>query len=445
LDVRGAFSHAFIVSVRRGNRNARAPGRDAEVTTKAKAVDTRMFHPVSIAVLGLTLFMSYRLYNSNRRNAYRLLLFSHTLFILHHVLEMALGGTDLAAAGTAQSFLTPLRTTAFVLVNFAVFTLYQPLRRRTRAWFYGLLAAAVLAGIPALAGKDSPLAGVLPDAWIGSLPDARYVSGIFSLILCPLFALMIAPLIRQPRKHIAGLAVFFLIQLAVLVDPAAQLDGEAGFVLGTAIALLPPVYYVLLFMLLFERVVELMMSMYRSSILDGLTGLYNRRFFMLRLEQMLKRKLTPGVIFCDIDDFKKLNDTLGHDVADRMLKHAADILAEEASGIGLAGRYGGEELVAFVFGDPVEVAERVRSRVEKETGVTVSVGICRARSGLSADQLLRRADRAMYHSKTGGKNRVTDFDSLPPSEDETLHGWNAQDTVNPFLERERRTKKEGKA
>jgi len=404
-----------------GKIATRAPGRDAAATPKAKAVDTRMFHPVSIVVLGLTLFMSYRLYNSNRRTAYRLLLFSHALFILHHVLEMTLGETDRAAAVAAESFLTPLRTVAFVLVNFAVFTLYQPLRRRTRAWFYGLLAAAFLTGIPALAEEDSPLGGFLPDAWIGSLPDARYVSGIFSLLLCPLFALMIAPLIRQPRKHVAGLAVFFLIQLAALTDPAAKFGGNAGFLLGMAVALLPPAYYILLFMLLFERVVELMMSVYRSSILDGLTGLYNRRFFMLRLEQMLKRKLVPGVIFCDIDDFKKVNDTLGHDIADKMLKHVADILGEEASGIGLAGRYGGEELVAFVFRDPLAVAERVRSRVEKETGVTVSVGVCRARPGLSAEQLLRRADRAMYHSKTGGKNRVTDFDSLPPSEDETLH------------------------
>lgn len=377
-----------------------------------------MFHPVSIVVLGLTLFMSYRLYNSNRRTAYRLLLFSHALFILHHVLEMTLGETDGTSAVATESFLTPLRTVAFVLVNFAVFTLYQPLRRRTRAWFYGLLATAVLTGIPALAGEDSPLGGILPDARIGFLPDARYVSGIYSLLLCPLFALMIAPLIRQPRKHVAGLAVFFLIQLAALTDPAAKFGGNAGFLLGMAVALLPPAYYILLFMLLFERVVELMMSMYRSSILDGLTGLYNRRFFMSRLEQMLKRRLMPGVIFCDIDDFKKMNDTLGHDLADRVLKQAADILAEEASGFGIAGRYGGEELVAFVFRDPLAVAERVRSRVERETGVTVSVGVCRARPGLTAEQLLRRADRAMYHSKTGGKNRVTDYDSLPPSEDE---------------------------
>jgi len=376
-----------------------------------------MFHPVSIVVLGLTLFMSFRLYNSNRRTAYRLLLVSHALFILHHVLEMALAGTDQASAEAAESYLTPLRTIAFVVVNFAVFTLYQPLRRRTRAWFYGLLAAAVLTGVPALAGDGSPLA-FLPDPGIGPLPDARYISGIFSMLLCPLFALMIVPLIRQPRKHVAGLAVFFLIQLAALLEPALNFVGGAGAVAETAVALLPPVYYILLFMLLFERVVELMMSAYRSSILDGLTGLYNRRFFTSRLEQMLKRKLMPGVIFCDIDDFKKLNDTLGHDIADRMLKHVADILAEESSGIGMAGRYGGEELVAFVLRDPAPVAEQIRARVERETGVTVSVGVCRARPGLSAEQLLRQADRAMYHSKTGGKNRVTDYDSLPPGEEE---------------------------
>src|SRR4051794_11399574 len=85
---------------------------------------------------------------------------------------------------------------------------------------------------------------------------------------------------------------------------------------------------------------------------------------------------------------------------------------EEMDGIGLAGRYGGEELVAFVIGpvsDCLQAAESIRSRTEKESLVTVSVGYCIATPGDTAETLMKQADQAMYHSKTNGKNRITDY------------------------------------
>lgn len=374
-----------------------------------------MWHPVAIVVLGLTLYMSYRLYTGNRRTAYRLLLVSHSLLILHHLLRIRLADAADAApwpvpwlAGFASD---TLRTIAFIVVNFAVLALYYPLRRRTRLWFYGLLAAAVLIGAAALAGDGSPFAGLvaLPETW--SLPGHGILFGAYRLLLCPLFALMIAPLLRQPRKYAVGLGVWFAAELAAMAG-RWPLPAAWSRWLDAAGAGLPVAYYILLFMLLFERVVDLLMSVYRSSIVDGLTGLYNRRFFTSRLEKALKQGQAPGVIFCDIDNFKKLNDTRGHDQADLALKRVANVLMEETAGIGLAGRYGGEELVAFVLGDAGPVAEQIRARVERETGVTVSVGFCSAKPGMTAEQLLKHADQAMYHSKTNGKNRVTDYDRM---------------------------------
>ena len=112
--------------------------------------------------------------------------------------------------------------------------------------------------------------------------------------------------------------------------------------------LLPIIYYTLLFILLFEWVIERLMYTYQSSIMDGLTGLYNRRHFYSKAELLLQGSKPMAIIFCDIDNFKKLNDTHGHHKADGVLKQVAEIIKEESSGIGSAGRYGGEELLSCI-------------------------------------------------------------------------------------------------
>ncbi|MDG0813616.1 GGDEF domain-containing protein [Cohnella rhizosphaerae] len=232
------------------------------------------------------------------------------------------------------------------------------------------------------------------------------------LLLSGLFAVMFGPHLRQRTRYAVSLCFAFFGQLAAFLTRDFGLTNSVADLMA---AVLPVFYYIVLFMILFERVVELMQTAYRSSITDGLTDLYNRRFFTARLENSLAHagQGTVGAIFCDIDDFKKLNDTKGHQAADVVLKQAAAILREETEGIGLAGRYGGEELVAFVQSaspDAPAVAERIRSRIAKETIVTVSVGCALSAPGVKAEQLMKHADEAMYRSKRSGKNRVTLFD-----------------------------------
>ncbi|MFD0674266.1 diguanylate cyclase [Cohnella sp. GCM10027633] len=362
---------------------------------------------MTVVIVGLMLFMSYRLQGSNRRQAFRSLLVSLAIILVYNLLQLAIV-LDAAQPSAWIVFGGKLlQVYAFIVINFAVFELYHRRRPRTRLWLLGLIFVALL-----IAAADFVPETPTEFADAAALLRATPALDGFMLLLGPLFALMFAPHIGQPRKYLASLFVAFGSQLMVIV-------GAYGFSeprdFGTFTGLLTLVYYCLLFVLLFERVVELLQSVYRSSITDGLTNLYNRRYFMGKLEQLVRSGRPHGVIFCDIDNFKRLNDTQGHHKADLVLKQVAAILTEETEGVGLAGRYGGEELVAIVAGPAnalLQTAEAIRARTEKESIVTISVGVRAYESGESAEALMKNADQAMYHSKTNGKNRVTDFAKL---------------------------------
>jgi diguanylate cyclase (GGDEF)-like protein len=359
---------------------------------------------MAVVIIGLMLFMSYRLYGRNRRLAYRSLLVSLVFILVHHLLQLAIS-LGLTPSAPYLVFIGKLlQVYAFIVINFAVFDLYHRRRPRTRLWFYGLLGIGFLIAL----GDILPGASFTDPTWIDRLLTTPALDG-FLLVLSPLFVLMFASHVGQPRKYIASLAVAFTMQLSVIAGSYWAPDVTA---FKTVAVLLPVLYYILLFALLFERVVEILQSVYRSSITDGLTNLYNRRYFMGKLEQAISAGRPLSVIFCDIDNFKKLNDTHGHHKADGVLKQISAILMEELEGVGLAGRYGGEELVALIVGPglaSLQAAESIRSRTEKEAIVTISVGFCIASPGDTAESLMKQADQAMYYSKTTGKNRVTDY------------------------------------
>jgi len=100
-------------------------------------------------------------------------------------------------------------------------------------------------------------------------------------------------------------------------------------------------------------------------------------------------------------------------MGDQVLKQVAQIVKEEAEPIGsICGRYGGEEMVVLVTdgnADAGELAERIRARVESETIVTVSVGFSQLRKNVTADELIKQADEAMYKAKTSGKKKVVAY------------------------------------
>jgi diguanylate cyclase (GGDEF)-like protein len=164
--------------------------------------------------------------------------------------------------------------------------------------------------------------------------------------------------------------------------------------------------------------------LYTLANIDGLTGLYVRRYFDLRVAEEVERarrfSSSFALVLLDLDDFKRLNDTLGHLAGDRALREVAAISASQLRGVDLAARYGGEEL-AFLLPrtslvDAHAVAERIRAAVAShrivENGramtVTASIGVAAwAESGVDDPQsLIARADAALYRAKAAGKNQV---------------------------------------
>lgn len=156
---------------------------------------------------------------------------------------------------------------------------------------------------------------------------------------------------------------------------------------------------------------------------DGLTGLLNRKTFHTRLSAVLTRldgRYPCALIMLDIDHFKKINDTYGHPAGDEVLKNVAGIIRKTIRKIDMAGRFGGEEFVLYLHhadrNRAGNVAERLRMIIEKaryvfqgkETGVTASLGVaCYPSDGGTAQELVARADEALYRSKQGGRNRIT--------------------------------------
>ncbi len=170
----------------------------------------------------------------------------------------------------------------------------------------------------------------------------------------------------------------------------------------------------------------------RLAATDQLTGLLNRRGFEEAAERLLKEASVSGApvaaLMCDIDHFKKINDTYGHDFGDQAIRHVARLIADRRTIAGaIAGRHGGEEFVLLLPdaspGQAKLIAEELRiacslSPVEwngVSARVTISAGLFvveRVESGLG--QMLNQADLALYAAKRGGRNQVV----LGPVEDD---------------------------
>ncbi|MDB4953461.1 MAG: diguanylate cyclase with sensor [Myxococcales bacterium] len=171
-------------------------------------------------------------------------------------------------------------------------------------------------------------------------------------------------------------------------------------------------------------------NLYELAMVDGLTGLFVRRYFDARIEEEVERSKRYGspfsVVMMDVDDFKHLNDTYGHLVGDRVLRAISNVVKAQMRGVDTAARYGGEEFSVILprteMVGAYNLAERIREAIAelrittdedppKALGVTVSLGIAafpesRANDG---EDLVRRADRALYRAKKTGKNRVELF------------------------------------
>jgi diguanylate cyclase (GGDEF)-like protein len=158
------------------------------------------------------------------------------------------------------------------------------------------------------------------------------------------------------------------------------------------------------------------------AIRDDLTGFFNRRHLMELLETENNRSIRTGSVFSlavlDLDKFKNVNDTHGHQAGDKVLKTFSAVIRSVLRKTDICGRYGGEEfLVVLTQTDLNEAkifAERIRSRVEESmdlnfgnnSKVTVSIGLSEHRKNEDVEKTIFRADEAMYKAKKNGRNRV---------------------------------------
>lgn len=166
--------------------------------------------------------------------------------------------------------------------------------------------------------------------------------------------------------------------------------------------------------ILYERVKEV-------SLRDGLTGLYNHRHFQEVLEQEINKQKELVLIFFDIDHFKKINDTYGHQTGDEVLKFLGRLISQT----GIGARYGGEEFAIILPGHNlkkgIEIAVHLKDHLKKteikfnqtKIKITVSIGIAYyPKDAKTRITLLERADKALYKAKETGRDRIVIAQSL---------------------------------
>lgn len=190
----------------------------------------------------------------------------------------------------------------------------------------------------------------------------------------------------------SGLLWFWLDRIVegkplVVWIPAILGQGLAGFLFGTVVK-----------------------SLQRASLTDPLTGLFNRRYFYSRLDYEMARarryRLPLSVVILDVDNFKKINDTLGHIEGDLVLQKIAQVLQASLRQVDTVSRWGGEEFAILLPSTHLEgavvVGERIRSAVSRaRSEVSVSVGVAQfLNEAEGADDLMNRADQAMYSAKS---------------------------------------------
>lgn len=164
---------------------------------------------------------------------------------------------------------------------------------------------------------------------------------------------------------------------------------------------------------------------YHRSIRDELTGLYNRRYFNERLNAMSSGGLTPGVIaIVDIDHFKRVNDSFGHDVGDKIIQHVSRTLLESLPEDTLLARYGGEEFICYLPDCNNAVARGVLNQLRTRIAtlplmfsghnpcITVSVGYSATQAGEPFTHVIKQADIALYEAKRLGRNGVIGLEML---------------------------------
>lgn len=264
----------------------------------------------------------------------------------------------------------------------------------------GMLELVVTAGAAGTGGVHSPMLGWLtvPVVMLAARFPPRVVGfGLAAATGCALLAQVVADVLPDPPQVPALLAVAcwgaLLVSLvaAVIALQSAELQSRG------------------------------------DAVIDPLTGLPNRLALASRFAQAVAQAKVldawVSVVMCDLDHFKLVNDTYGHDVGDHVLRTAAYEMRRTLRSFEAVYRLGGEEFLVLLPGvrpaEALQLADRVRvavcSRPAGSVGVTMSCGVASARgAAVNPDTLIREADQALYAAKHAGRNRICTFRAAAP-------------------------------
>ena len=271
---------------------------------------------------------------------------------------------------------------------------------------------------------------ILTLSYIEITLHALFATGVESGFYYYLFILVILAFV-VPQKSVSykllkvlGLiALFFIIEMvfSVFMRPICPISEENLFLIRifNLIGLLVIVTPIIYFHIRVAKDTEELL--YKHATLDPLTGLYNRRHFISIADyEYAKRENTPlTLILADIDHFKKINDTYGHEVGDIVLKTFSKLLLNELREEDTLSRWGGEEFLFLLPNTTLdkasEVAERIRSDIEnynfiyadsKPLHITCTFGIAECKKSETFDETLSRTDEALYKGKYEGRNQI---------------------------------------
>jgi diguanylate cyclase (GGDEF)-like protein len=309
----------------------------------------------------------------------------------------------------------------------------------------------VFAGARAFNGRDTPVTVFLvaPLIWLTAMKvptiaaDINLRAIVVSSLQCSLVALTAyefwreraEPLLsRWPTIALLG-TQFVMLNTRMIVVMTTPVLSHADFFRSSKFALMAfgtVLYTIALAFMLLSMTKERSELRHKiAALIDPLTGLANRRFFMSDADAAIARRSSRNeplaVLLADLDHFKKINDVFGHAIGDQVLKIFAAVLNRTVGTNDLVGRIGGEEFAILLPGSDeaaaLELAERIReafaqgaAEVEgRAVAATVSIGVSASRIG-DLTGLLARADGALYQAKKSGRNRVAaDRAEAPPA------------------------------
>jgi diguanylate cyclase (GGDEF)-like protein len=293
------------------------------------------------------------------------------------------------------------------------------------------------AGAALLADDWARLASWQLDADLAVLALTVFFSGGLH---SPVIALMMLTIVIS--TFLAGYrkALSHTVASMVLLTAIALLQEGRGFVSGPMVTDLLAFCFMFVFTYLVsgylsrnlrrneELLRDLLRQSHELSVSDGLTGLYNQMHFFELLERETRRAQRPGggytLVIFDVDHFKSFNDRNGHLRGSQTLRAVADLMRRKFRSTDLLAKYGGDEFVIILPGtDKVGAylaAERLREGVEKQAfpgaetqplgRLTISIGLAACpEHGAGADEILNRADKALYFAKETGRNRTVIF------------------------------------